>query len=255
MAWRGLCDKPGMEIQEYDLMDAAEQQLWWYRALHTRLIAALAGVQGRVLDAGSGTGGFLTKLRAARPDLALDGLEYNGTAALRAAQKSGARITRGSINALPYADASFDAIVSADVLCHEAVDPAQALAELRRVLKPGGRLVVNMPAYAWMASAHDRRVRNARRSTPSELQAWLRRAGLAEIRTKFWNSLLFPAMLIQRKLLARGDAASDVATISPGLNGIFLAITRLECHLPALPWGGSIIAIAHAPPLRPEPIS
>jgi SAM-dependent methyltransferase len=242
-----------MESQEYDLMDAAEHQLWWYRALHRRLITALTDVAGRVLDAGCGTGGFLAGLATARPGLVLEGLEYNATAAARAAAKSGAVITQGSINALPYESNRFDAIISADVLCHEAVDPAQSLAELRRALRPGGVLVLNMPAYKWLISAHDRRVHNARRTTPSELRNWLNSAGFSHIQTEFWNSLLFPAMVLQRKVLARGESASDVATISPGLNNIFLSITQMEAHLPALPWGGSIIATARKPLAAPEP--
>ena len=233
-------------------MDAVEHQLWWYRALHAHLIAALSDVQGHVLDAGCGTGGFLERLSMARRDLSLAGLEFDHAAAVRAVPKSWAVITQGSIMAMPYWDAQFDAVISADVLCHDGVDPAQSLREIRRVLKPGGKLVINMPAYGWMASAHDRRVHNARRTTPGELRRWLAEAGLAEIQVRFWNSLLFPAMVLQRKLLARGDAASDVAMISPPMNAMLLAITRLERHLPALPWGGSVLATARAPRLSPD---
>ena len=59
-----------MERGEYALMDAAEDRMWWYRALHTRLCDALRGTRGSILDAGCGTGGFLAILRARRPDLA-----------------------------------------------------------------------------------------------------------------------------------------------------------------------------------------
>jgi SAM-dependent methyltransferase len=235
-----------MERREYELMDAAEHRLWWFRVLHLHLTDALVPVQGRVLDAGCGTGGFLARLAAVRPDLVLEGLEFDPAAADIARRKSRADIAQGSILAMPCASARFDAAVSADVLCHHGVDPARALAELRRALKPGGRLILNMPAYAWLASAHDRRVHNARRTTPGEMRRWLAAAGFVRIRIRFWNSLLFPAMVLQRKLLARGDAASDVAMISPGVNAILLAIARIERHLPALPWGGSILAIAQA---------
>jgi SAM-dependent methyltransferase len=137
-----------MEPGEYALMDAAEAGMWWYRALHARMADTLAGTRGRVLDAGCGTGGLLARLRGL-PGIELHGLEYDASAAARAAAKSGAIIARGSINALPYADASFAAVLSADVLCHAAVDPPTALAELRRVLVPGGLLVLNMPSYQW----------------------------------------------------------------------------------------------------------
>jgi len=237
-----------MEQAEYALMDAAEQRLWWYRALHARLIEALGVLQGRVLDAGCGTGGLLAMLRARRPQLDLFGLEWSAFAAVRAAAKSAATIARGSVNAMPFADASFDAAIAADVVCHAAVDPKQALGELRRVLRPGGRLVINMPAYQWLLSAHDRRVHNARRHTARQTARLLRDAGFVRVRARYWNSLLLPIMVTQRKLLSRGDAASDVAPFSPWLDATLHGMTEIERRLPfSLPFGGSVLATAERP--------
>ncbi len=237
-----------MDATEYALMDAAEHRLWWYRALHARLIQALGMEEGRVLDAGCGTGGLLATLRATRPLLDLVGLEWSAFAAARAAAKSAAAIVRGSVNAMPFADDSFDAAIAADVVCHAAVDPARALGELRRVLRPGGRLVINMPAYQWLLSAHDRRVHNARRHTAQQTACLLRDAGFTRIRARYWNGLLLPIMVAQRKLLSRGDAASDVAPFSPWLDATLHAMTEIERRLPfSLPFGGSVLATAECP--------
>jgi SAM-dependent methyltransferase len=237
-----------MEQAEYALMDTAEQRMWWYRALHERLIDALAGVTGVLLDGGCGTGGFLTVLARRRPDLAAVGVEYASAAARRSAAKSGAPVACGSVNQLPFKSGSVDAVVLADVLCHEAVDPPVALAEAMRVLKRSGRLVVNMPAYAWLMSAHDARVHNTRRQTASQTRAMLRAAGFERVRACYWNGLLLPLMIVQRKLLAVGDAASDVAPFPPWLDAMFHGMTRLEHGLPfALPAGGSVLAVAEKP--------
>nr|WP_294521663.1 class I SAM-dependent methyltransferase [uncultured Rhodopila sp.] len=237
-----------MEAAEYALMDQAEASMWWYRALHARLCDALAGVRGSVLDAGCGTGGFLAILRDRRPDLMGLGVEWNQAAAARAGQKSGAAIARGSVNALPFASDSFDAAVSADVLYHIAVDPLAALMELARILRPGGRLVVNMPAYQWLISAHDRRVQTARRWTAPQTAALLHRAGFRRVRARYWNGLLLPLMIVQRKVLARGDAVSDVAPFPPWLDATFHAVTEIERRLPfPLPAGGSVLAVAEKP--------
>ncbi len=236
-----------MEPAEYALMDAAENAMWWYRALHARLLAALVDVHGDVLDAGCGTGGMLAWLRVARPDLGLTGVEWSEPACRRAAAKSGAPIVRGSVNALPLTDAAFDAAIAADLLCHRAVDPNRALSELRRILRPGGRLVVNMPAYAWLLSAHDRQVHNVRRFTARQLGVLLLDAGFRQVRTRYWNCLLLPLMVVQRKLLARGGA-SDVAPFPPWLDVTLHGMTELERRLPfALPAGGSVMAIAERP--------
>jgi SAM-dependent methyltransferase len=237
-----------MEPAEYTLMDAAEERMWWYRALHARLIAALAGVRGRALDAGCGTGGLLARLRAERPDLELVGVEWAESACRRAAVKSGAALVRGSTNALPFADRCFAAVIAADVLCHRAVDPVVALGELKRVLRPGGRLIVNMPAYAWMLSAHDRRVHNVRRQTSRQLAGMLRASGFTRVRARYWNGLLLPVMVVQRKVLWRGDGASDVAPFPPWLDATFHGMTEIERRLPfALPAGGSVLATAERP--------
>lgn len=216
--------------------------MWWYRALHARLCARLAAIKGPILDAGCGTGGLLARLGAGD----LYGLEYAEDAATRAGAKSSARITRGTVNAMPFADAGFAAVVSADVLCHAAVEPATALAEFHRVLRPGGLLVVNLPSYQWLASAHDRRVHNARRSTAGLVRAELAAAGFTHIHVRYWNFLLLPLMVLQRKLLASADdAASDVAAFPPWLDAMLFAVTELERAL-SCPWpaGGSILATA-----------
>ncbi len=222
--------------------------MWWFRALHTRLCDALTDIRGRVLDAGCGTGGFLAILSKRRPDLARFGVEWNATAASRARDKSGAWISRGSINVLPFADNTFDAIVSADVLSHSAVDPEVALTELKRVLRPGGLLVTNMPAYQWLLSAHDRRVHNRRRFTAPGTATLLRQAGFDRVHAWYWNSLPLPLMIMQRKLLARGDTTSDVAAFPPWLDATLHGVTRIERHLNfRLPAGGSVLAIGGKP--------
>ena len=83
-----------MEPAEYDLMDAAEQRMWWYRALHARVIGALRrrpGPAGTVLDAGCGTGGLLARMASLGRPLA--GLDFNPAAA-RARRPSPARWSR-----------------------------------------------------------------------------------------------------------------------------------------------------------------
>jgi SAM-dependent methyltransferase len=254
------CQNTGVETAEYDLMDAAEDGMWWYRALHAHAVAALVAADasplrqgGRLLDAGCGTGGFLARLRAALPGLDAMGLEYFPAAAVRARGKAGVPVSAGTVNALPFADASFGAVVSLDVLSHAAVEPDRALAEMVRVLAPGGMLVVNLPAFDWLHSAHDIRVQNARRFNGAGTRALLASAGLTNIRTCYWNALLLPLMVAQRKIMARApDHRSDVVTFPPWLNRSLHAVTVLERRLMAaglpFPAGGSVFATA----LRPD---
>ena len=244
-----------VERAEYDLMDAAEDGMWWYRAAHARVLDALRerpGAEGPLLDAGCGTGGLLRRLAIEWPGRAAVGLDYLADAARRAAEKSGRPVTAGDANRLPFPDASFGAAASIDVICHAGVEPAVALAELHRVLRPGGTLVLNLPAYEWLRSAHDTRVHNARRFTRSGAARALHAAGFTAIAGRYWNTLLLPLMALQRKVLSRRpDGPSDVAEFTPWIDATLFAVSETERRLARLglpmPGGGSVLMMATRP--------
>jgi hypothetical protein len=126
------------------------------------------------------------------------------------------------------------------------------LGELHRVLAPGGCLVLNLPAYRWLLSRHDKAVQNVRRFTAGQARAMLAAHGFVEIRCSYWNTLLFPLMAASRLLprfgLAHGDAKSDVMEYPAWLDAIFSAALAGERALlrwgAVLPFGGSIVVTA-----------
>jgi SAM-dependent methyltransferase len=242
-----------VERPEYERMHAVEDRMWWYRGLRTlaagQLARGLARSQpsGPVLDAGCGTGGMLARLGAAVAGHPTLGLEYDPMAASLAAAKSARPVATGSVNEMPLGDACLGAYVSLDVLCHGGVDPARALAEARRCLKPGGIAVFNLPAYDWLLSAHDKRVHNVRRFHRGQARALLAGHGFRILRSTYWNTLLFPLMLLHR-LVGSDDAASDVRDYPRWLDALFsaaLAVERAAIALGvSLPFGGSLLVVA-----------
>ncbi|GGF00086.1 SAM-dependent methyltransferase [Aliidongia dinghuensis] len=242
-----------MDRIEYEKMHAVEERMWWYRGLHANLLtvfrrAGRVRPGSKVLDAGCGTGGFLAKLGQAQPALDRIGMDLDPVAAELAAARAAIPVCVGSINALPFATDSLGTIFSADVLYHRAVDETQALADLHRCLEPGGALLLNLPAYDWMFSAHDRAVHTARRYTATRIRTRLRAAGFAQVHTTYWNSLLFPLMVLRRKLVKTEGAASDVALLPAPIEFLFRSAMGIEnlllrCGI-ALPFGGSVLAVA-----------
>lgn len=241
-----------MEPAEYDRMDAVEDRMWWYRAAHANLLDALRHASppplSPVLDAGCGTGGLLRCLASAAPDRLHIGLDIFERAAAKARDKSGCPVAVGSADRLPFRDSSLGTIFSVDVICHRNVEPARALAEAMRCLLPGGSLIVNVPAYQWMASFHDREVHNSRRFHRAGLVGLLAAAGFSGIRTTYWNSFLFPLMVLRRKLFTTGRTQSDVGEFSPLSDRFFggiMAAERVGLRLGLkYPFGGSLLAVA-----------
>ena len=240
-----------MNRDEYLKMRAVEDLMWWYRGLHANLLAmaSLPSLPpGPVLDAGCGTGGLLRRLREALGDRTLVGLDREPLAASLAAERREAAVALGSVDALPFPDGAFAAIFSADVLYHRNVDEKRALAEARRCLVPGGRLVVNLPAYDWMRSSHDEAVHGARRYTGGRIRRALAAAGFTRIVCRYWNFLLFPLMAAKRKMLPGGS--SDVHPFPAPIEAVFRGLMRTETALIrrgiGFPFGGSIVAAATA---------
>jgi SAM-dependent methyltransferase len=245
-----------LERIEYERLAALDQRLWWFRGLHRHILGALAqtrtlGDGALVLDAGCGTGGLLAALVERFPATEPVGLDLDPVAGMVSRSVSGRPVCVGSVNAVPFAGSKLAAIVSADVLCHRAVDETAALEEFRRCLVPGGVLVLNLPAYQWLLSEHDAAVHNVRRYTAAGVRRLLAGAGFTCIRTSYWNTVLFPLMVLRRKLGWSSLRASDVALLPVPVEALFGLIVRTEAAFLGvglrLPFGGSVLATAIKP--------
>jgi SAM-dependent methyltransferase len=222
---------------------------WWL--VETKRLAAQALTRhlpprARVLDAGSGVGALARLLGDSARVVAMD---LSSAALALARQSANGRLVRSTVESLPFATGAFDGVASLDVLYHEAVtDDLRAIREMTRVLRPGGVLVMNLPAYAWMTSAHDRTARTSRRYTRRRVRALLVEGGLAPVRVTYWNAVLFPAAFVGRRLFpSRG---SDLVPVHPALNSVLASILRAEAawiRRAALPFGLSVFAIARRP--------
>lgn len=257
-----------MNDDEYRKLADVEDRMWYFRALHGHVDRALTESLGNrpadILDAGCGTGGLIERLSARHPPWRWTGIDISELAcayarlrrerrllAQNAPQRehafAGPEIQQGSVTELPFPDGSFDAVVSADVLYH-VDDDERALREFARVLRPGGLVVINVPAYQWLWSYHDTAVHSRRRYTRPQLTAKLRSAGLVGGRATYWNTLPFPLVVVRRKFLPAPREGSDVHVFPAPVEVSFNAAMRLESWwlriFRSLPFGTSVLARA-----------
>ena len=205
------------------------------------------GSAERLLDVGSADGPSVGWLRATHK-ISLD-LDPRGLHA-----PSG---ICGSVLALPFADGSFDVVSAFDVVEH--CDPEDvALAELRRVLRPAGRLLLSVPAYQWAWSAHDVANGHHRRYTRERAVAVVEAAGFEVRRATYGFTAVFPAFAAERAMRAvqhrfgssGPDGPADVVDLPPvsplverGLLGL-CRLDRLALARRDLPFGSSVFLAA-----------
>jgi SAM-dependent methyltransferase len=240
-----------VDAAEYERMFHLEDDLWWYRALHSRTLAAarrcLSDVEhARILDAGCGTGGMAHRLSALGQVTALD---VSPVALCYAVRRSLQRIGCATVDRLPVHSESFDLVVSLDVLCHAAVaDERAAMVEMARALRSGGHLLINLPAFPALLSRHDRQVQNVRRFRRGRVRRLLEDAGLQPVELTYWNTALFPAAALVRWIRRNQlGGASELAQPPGWLNGILerlLAAEHAANRHVSLPFGLSIFAVA-----------
>jgi SAM-dependent methyltransferase len=250
-----------VEYAEYKIMYEAEDTHWWYRGMRGAMFTLLRlhpahRREPAILDAGCGTGGTLNALRSAEYSR-LEGFDLNPIA-LEFCHKRGLDHVRlGSITDIPYPDDTFDVVISCDVVTDAGTDnEGAALRELYRVLRPGGRLFLNLPAFAFLRSEHDRATDVARRVTRGEIIAKLDEAGFVVKRASYWNMFLFPVVVAVRLLRREAEdekvdpARSDIVLPPGPLNTILSGLVLLETKLMRyvnLPFGSSVVTLAVKP--------
>ena len=187
--------------RDYELQThAAEDRHWWYRGRRKvieRVISDLRlPARARILDAGCGSGRNMVEF--ARHGT-VTGIELSQTSVQLARGRESGEVIEGSVLEMPFEADSFDLAASLDVIEHLQDDVA-ALRELRRVVAPGGTLLVTVPAYQWLWSGHDEINHHFRRYTRRSLQRAGEAAGWQQARTTYFNSLLLPAAIMLRVL-------------------------------------------------------
>ena len=215
-----------MDEDEIRRSAALEHRHWWYagrRALVRRLMEGEAAGNG--LDIGAGSGGNAGVLR----DLGWDmtALERSPTAAELASAR-GLPVVRGDAQQLPFADASFDLVMSTDMWEH-IVDDRAVAHESFRVCRPGGRLLVAVPVGMDLWSGHDVALGHVRRYERAELLELIEGAGFRVLDTVSWNVLLRPVARVRRR---SNTSHSEMVPINPVLNFALRCVVALEARLP-----------------------
>jgi SAM-dependent methyltransferase len=249
-----------MDPTEYRILYEAESDYWWFHGLRGFLFDALRdagiGAGSRILDAGCGTGGTLEAVgRELTPRAA--GFDVSPHAAAFWPRRSLRRVCLASTNEIPFRSGTFDAVLSLDVLECAAVDPPRAYAELWRVARPGGVIVLWVPAYAVLtAEAHQRAVRAPRRWDRASLRTLARERPVRIERLAPCFALPFPAVLAFR-VAARclggrpARARSELGGLPAPVNRALAGLTRLERRLfrrASPPFGSSLLAVLRKSP-------
>jgi SAM-dependent methyltransferase len=234
----------------YDRMAAHDSTHWWYRARRDILADYLSRYGGlpddaRILEIGCGTGHNLPMLAQFG---SVEAIEIDAAARAIASRRLGKPVGNAPLPALTgFARGAYDLIAVLDVVEH-IEDDVGALTAMAECLKPGGKILITVPAHQWMWSAHDVVNHHHRRYSKKTLGAAIARAGLTHNGLRWFNSLLFPAAVAARaagKLTGKDD--SDDSPPAKPLNTAFEAIFGLERHLVGrvpLPPGLSIITLA-----------
>ena len=246
-----------MDEREYQASFELENDYWWLRGQREIVLDLVRGYplpeSPRVLDAGCGTG---KTLQTALSEL---GKKSNGfdfsSYALPYLRRRGlvGHICQASVNGIPFPAGTFDVALCLGVLDLEEVDEPRAWEELWRVVKPGGLIVIVVPAHRWLLSAHDQPIHTVRRYRREDVRRLIKRCPTRLLRlTHLYPSLLVPiaAVRIARRWMSRNDgkaARSDLRSLPSPVNKALYGMVSLErklLHTVDFAFGSSILAIA-----------
>lgn len=241
-----------METQEYETMFVVEDRHWWYVGMQRITTALIAHFYPHrtdlhILDAGCGTGAAMCYLS---PFGTVTGCDLSALALTFCQQRGLSRLSQSSVTRLPFSNGCFDLVTSFDVLCCRDVgDYRHALSELERILKPGGRVLLRLPAYNWLRGHHDKFVHIAHRFTTTELHQALTASGFVVEKLSYANTFLFPLAfgkrLVVEKIFPSGDR-SDVHLNPVWQDALFARFLFAEARWlvhHTLPFGLTVVTV------------
>lgn len=218
---------------------------WWYRARERIMREVFEGAVppgSRALEIGSADGPSTAWLRERTSRVATDidprGLRPGDVCA--------------SADALPFADGAFDVVGAFDVIEHVA-DEVGAISEIARVLRPGGVLLVSVPAYQWAWTSFDDRAGHHRRYTRRRLRTALAASGLDVTRTTYAFTGTFALFALDRlrsRLFGSRPAGVSDGDPHPLIVRLLLRLGLIDARLLRrldLPFGSSVLAVARQP--------
>lgn len=224
-----------MDADVYLRMAAHEHVHWWFVGRRAVIAALLdrvrAGTSGRIVEAGCGTGGNLYLLSGFGEVVAFEPSETAVT--LARARNPEVRIELGALpDHLPFERSAFDVVAALDVLEHVDDDDA-SLRALVSLAKPGGHILVTVPAHPWLWGSHDRRLHHRRRYTRERMRSIIDRAEVdVLVETSFNLVLALPALLIRLADRVFGIQIRDQEHLPPRPVNTLLAFGfSLERHL------------------------
>lgn len=245
-----------MNDAEYDKMRDLEDHYWWFVGRRRTALALLdqqlpTPNRPDVLDLGCGTGAVA---QALDPTHTVTGLDMSEKALDYCRARGLTRLVQGDAMALPFPDASFDAVIALDVFEHLPDDEA-SFRECLRVLRPGGVLVLSVPAFRFLWGPHDVALHHFRRYTRSQVGERLTRNGFTIEKLTYAVFLLFPFVVLSRLAdkFRHGPAQARLPIVAPNINRILTAVQAREGQILLrrnLPWGSSVVCAARKPESR-----
>jgi SAM-dependent methyltransferase len=245
-----------MEKNEYFRMYTLETDFWWYKTLH-ELVSRTIGEsvpEGRIrmLDAGCGTGRMMQILSKFGEVV---GIDYSDEAIFFARKRASGHILKGDLNHYRFDKESFHVVVCLDVLYHSGIrDEMAVINHFYEILKPGGILILNLPAFECLRREHDQVVHTRERYRKKTFTARLRLTGFGVVKAVYRLPLLFFIILILKKLKGKKSEmkpGTDLKALPDWLNSCLMCYGRIDNFLISkgieYPVGSSLYVVAKKP--------
>jgi SAM-dependent methyltransferase len=238
-----------MHLKLYETYRQIEQEHWWFVGRREILFDVLKkhlSPTAKILDVGCNTGVLVGKLQERGIDAY--GTDLSEEAIAYGKERGTKKLFVATGESQPFADATFDAVMALDVIEH-IDDDCGALKEMRRVLKPGGILIIKVPAFKFLWGLQDEVAHHKRRYTRPMLTSLIKNIGFDIVRATYFNTFLFLPITLVRMIqkIVPPKRSSDFDLNNPFVNTILTKVFVLESRLlrhTNMPFGISLLVIA-----------